>query len=140
MKEIFRPLKNHEDKYLISNYGYVIDLSYNKKLKEYSNPGGYKYVLIKNSNSGNNYIHTLLAKTFLNHIPCKKERVVDHINNDKTDNRLCNLQIITNRQNSIKDKKPKSGESCIYLNSGSYLLRLRIKNIKVTLSEKWYND
>ena len=35
------------------------------------------------------------------------KRVVDHINNIKTDNRLDNLQLLTNRENIIKDHKGK---------------------------------
>jgi len=31
--------------------------------------------------------------------------VIDHINNDKTDNRLCNLQLLTSAQNSLKARK-----------------------------------
>jgi len=38
------------------------------------------------------------------------KRVVDHINNIKTDNRLDNLQLITHRENIIKDHK---GGKCL---------------------------
>jgi hypothetical protein len=34
-------------------------------------------------------------------------KVCDHINNDPTDNRLCNLQFISQRENCTKDKKSK---------------------------------
>ena len=44
---------------------------------------------------------------FLNHKP-NKEFVVDHINNIKLDNRLENLQLITQRENSSKDRKGTS--------------------------------
>ena len=40
---------------------------------------------------------------FLNHIPCGYKIVVDHINNISTDNRIDNLQLITSRENIIKD-------------------------------------
>ena len=36
-----------------------------------------------------------------------KGLVCDHINNDPLDNRRCNLQFITNRENSTKDTKNK---------------------------------
>ena len=41
---------------------------------------------------------------FLNHKPNGNKLVVDHINNVKTDNRLSNLQIITQRKNTSKDR------------------------------------
>ena len=43
--------------------------------------------------------------SFLGHKPNGCKIVVDHINNDKLDNRVENLQVITQRQNSTKDKK-----------------------------------
>jgi len=46
-----------------------------------------------------------MAITFLNHIPNGHSIIVDHINNISTDNRLENLQLITNRENLSKDKK-----------------------------------
>jgi hypothetical protein len=43
---------------------------------------------------------------FLNHKPDGTNKiVVDHINNIKTDNRLVNLQLISQRENTSKDKK-----------------------------------
>jgi hypothetical protein len=50
----------------------------------------------------------LVAIAFLGHKPRGFKIVVDHINNDKSDNRLENLQLTTNRQNSSKDRKNKT--------------------------------
>jgi ribosomal protein L15E len=48
---------------------------------------------------------------FLNHTPCGYKIVVDHIdNNIKTDNRLENLQLITQRENVSKDIKNTSSK------------------------------
>ena len=49
-------------------------------------------------------VHQLVAMAFLDHVPCGHEKVIDHINNIKTDNRVENLQIISNRENTSKDK------------------------------------
>ena len=51
-------------------------------------------------------VHKLIAMTFLNHKTDGTTRlVIDHINNIRIDNRLENLQIITNRENCSKDRK-----------------------------------
>jgi hypothetical protein len=49
-----------------------------------------------------------MAMAFLNHTPNRRSLVVDHINNIKTDNRLENLQIVSQRHNTSKDKKGTS--------------------------------
>jgi hypothetical protein len=75
-------------------------------------------------------IHQLVAICFLKHNPCGFDVVVDHIDSNKLNNNIFNLQLMSNRQNSIKDKNPKSGYSCIYYNNKKWLVRMRINNIK----------
>jgi len=71
-----------------------------------------KYVGINIRDDENNrrrhLLHHLMAKTFLNWIPdgCRSNSiVVDHIDNNKRNNRLDNLQLITNKQNLQKEWK-----------------------------------
>ena len=45
-------------------------------------------------------IHQLVSETFLGHKPCGYKLVVNHINFNKLDNRVANLEIVTNRQNT----------------------------------------
>ena len=47
--------------------------------------------------------HRFIYECFHGQITDK--RVVDHINNIRTDNRLDNLQLMTNRENTKKDHK-----------------------------------
>ena len=54
------------------------------------------------------YSHRFIYECFHGQITDK--RVVDHINNIKTDNRLDNLQLITQRENSIKNN---AGGTCL---------------------------
>ena len=55
-------------------------------------------------------IHILVALAFLNHKQGQRKVVVDHIDNDQLNNNLNNLQIITNRENTSKDRKGGSSE------------------------------
>jgi len=120
MKEEFRKIKGYEGLYQISNMGRVKSLKrkrsngseYKEKiLKAGVNARGYFYVILyKDGKMKNFMIHQLVAMAFLNHIPSGYKRVVDHIDNDKNNNRLENLQITTARHNTSKDKKGCSSE------------------------------
>ena len=48
-------------------------------------------------------VHRFIWECFNDLIPDGK--VIDHINNDKTDNRLCNLQLMTQQENCKKSAK-----------------------------------
>jgi hypothetical protein len=101
--------------YQVSNLGNVRSLNYSrtgktKVLSKCTNSmGRYSVNLYKEgkSYSGQN-ISVLVAKAFLNHKPNRGKTVVDHINNIKTNDNLYNLQVITQRENSIKDRKGSS--------------------------------
>ena len=115
--EIWKEVRGYED-YEVSNLGRVKSLArtvttargsrtYRESiLKGTLNSRGYLGVgLSKNGKSTTRTIHQLLAEVFLGHKPDGNKSVVDHKNNVKTDNRLENLQIISNRENTSKDRK-----------------------------------
>jgi hypothetical protein len=54
-------------------------------------------------------IHVLVAVCFLNHKP-EKNVVVDHIDGNKKNNNVNNLQIITHRENISRGKKNKTSK------------------------------
>jgi hypothetical protein len=56
-------------------------------------------------------IHKLVAITYLGHEPCGHQRIVDHIDNDPLNNYYTNLQIISQRENTSKDKWRKNPSS-----------------------------
>lgn len=107
MKEIWKDLLGYEGLYQISSFGNV--LSFHKKDIKILKPGknkGYLQVILNKNSKGKCYqIHQLVAMAFLDFIPNGKVLVVDHINGIKHDNRLLNLQIISQRENSSKDRK-----------------------------------
>ena len=124
MIEIWKDILEYETLYQVSNLGNVRSLdrlvfnkgnqSFNKVLGKLLIPtlnNGYLAVSLcdKKSFRKTLRVHQLVAITFLNHIPCKYKRIVDHIDNNKLNNNLENLQIIEQRENSSKDKKGTIG-------------------------------
>ncbi len=116
--EVFKDIPGYEGLYQVSNLGNVKSLSremYNGKvnftskekiLKSNIGKRGYKCLnLVKNGKLKNITIHKLVAMAFLAHNPDGFKIVVDHINNDKLDNRVENLQLISNRENCSKDSR-----------------------------------
>jgi hypothetical protein len=110
--ETWKAIPGYEGLYEMSTCGKVKSLNYHKtgktqELKQGKGRKGYLGVaLVKDGKKKNFRVHQLMGITFLGHIPNGMKTVVDHIdNNNRTDNSLENLQIITNRENISKDKK-----------------------------------
>jgi len=107
--ENWKDIKGYEGHYQVSDLGRIKSIKFNKEriIHIQKSTNGYlKVELCKNGKTKTRTVHSLVAQEFLNH-----ERdiynVVDHINNVKTDNKLSNLQIISQRENSTKDKNNK---------------------------------
>ena len=101
--EIWKEVKDYEG-YKISNLGNVKSKT-GRLLKPCKSANGYLVLgLGKGDKRKTKSIHQLLAIAFLGHTPNGMKLVVDHINGIKTDNRLINLQVITNRHNLSKDR------------------------------------
>lgn len=137
--EIWKDVVGYEGLYQISDFGNVKSLKYGKErtLKKTSDKDGYLFVgLYKNKTNKTLKVHQLIAEAFLGHKPCGMKLVVDHKNDIKSDNRLDNLQIVTNYQNIIKSIK-KTNTSSKYIGvyfhkkSNKWMARIMInyKNI-----------
>lgn len=114
MIEEWKDIPDFEGVYQISNFGKVRSLKYNKSriLKNILSSNGYYYVnLYKNKKLFNKRIHQLVAMAFFNHIPEGNNLVIDHIDNNKQNNNIENLQIITHGDNIYKGKKDSNNYS-----------------------------
>ena len=104
-KEIWKAVPGY-DGYEASNLGRIRSLDRisikgsrvkGKVLKPNLVGKGYLQVCINTTK--NVYVHQLVAMAFLGHVPNGHKMVVDHKDEDKTNNNLNNLQVITNRGN-----------------------------------------
>lgn len=128
-KEIWKDVPGYEGYYQISNLGITKSLTrfiQNPRgtgtrmvapriLKYKTDKCGYKHVHLNKNGIGKTFlIHQLIAIIFLNHIPDGNKMVVDHIDNNPSNNHIDNLQIITQRENCSKDKF-RSGSTSKYI-------------------------
>lgn len=110
--EIWKEIPNYED-YHVSNLGRVKSLKYNKQiiLKQAINGSGYYFTnLQKGKERKTISIHILVSIVFLDHVPCGHKKVINHINMNKLDNSVNNLEITTQRNNLTFKKINKSSK------------------------------
>ena len=142
MNEKWKDIPDYEGLYQINENGDVKSINYkntNKEgiLKPCINTSGYKMVvLMKNNKRKSYYIHKLVAITFLNHKPCGMKQVINHIDFNKLNNNLNNLEIITQVENvnkrRIKTSSNYEGVS-FHKNSKKWISRITIENKSVYL-------
>ena len=102
--EQWYPVIEYND-YAISDLGRIKSFKRNNiiLLKQRVNKRGYLYVCLRNLYGvKSKKTHQLLAICLLNHKPNGLNIVVDHIDNNKLNNTLSNLQLLTHRDNVIK--------------------------------------
>ena len=100
MSEVWRDIEGYEGLYQVSNQGRVKSFKWNKErfLKPSMDKDGYLLVtLCAGGKPKTLKVHRLVCEAFHENPDNKPQ--VNHINEDKTDNRACNLEWCTCKQN-----------------------------------------
>ena len=111
-EEIWKDIPDYEGYYQVSDIGRVRSLdrwiTYSNGQERFYKGGimrggtqaGYKFTTLKIASQGRAYrVSQLVAMAFLKHQPNGSKKVVDHINGDRSDDRLENLRVVTLREN-----------------------------------------
>jgi len=107
----FKPIIHYEDRYLIAEDAQIFSIVSNKFLKN-------KYVIGQNSDyisvgltdsikQTRYYLHRLVYCTY-NNLPLNSDIIIDHIDQDKLNNNLSNLRVLTASDNSKNCVKKSS--------------------------------
>ena len=115
--EIWAEIPELNSKYLVSNFGNVKNTQRNRLLKPGIGSGGYLRVdlMVTKDTHKNFRIHTLVAMAFLGFVQYNGELTVDHIDFNKTNNHVDNLQLITLRDNSVRNSINNPKKTSKYL-------------------------
>jgi hypothetical protein len=111
--EIWRDLPDSEGMYQVSDLGRVKSFFHGKQkiLKQWIDRGNYLCIgIYKNGKNNKISVHWLVFITYNEMVYTSKNMVVDHKNNCRHDNRNSNLQFISNRHNTSKDKINKTSK------------------------------
>nr|QBK88370.1 MAG: HNH endonuclease [Mimivirus LCMiAC01] len=98
--EVWINIKDHAGKYKISNMGRVQNVVMKYIMKPEICNGYYRIALINKNNKRNHHlVHRLVAQHFISNSQNKK--IVDHIDNNKLNNKFDNLRWVSQSENSL---------------------------------------
>lgn len=105
MKErIMKDIPGLEGKYAATNLGEIWSYKTQSFFSPWASAQGYLYVTLQTPEGQKNFrVHRLVAQTFIPNPEGKKE--VDHINENKQDNRVENLRWVTSAENKANSSQ-----------------------------------
>jgi hypothetical protein len=96
--EMYKPVKNFENRYLVNENGQIFSILKGKILKPMSHKLGYLYYdLRKDKKRKLYYVHRLVSEHFIDNPLSKK--YVNHIDGNKKNNSISNLEWVTSKEN-----------------------------------------
>lgn len=103
--EIWKAIKNYEHRYAVSSFGNIRSfVNGNKLLVIKYKPTGYAFVCLSKNNIQKYYhVHRLVAEAFIPNINKKPE--VNHLDCNKKNNHVSNLEWCTRSENAIHARK-----------------------------------
>lgn len=134
MKEIWKDIEGYEGVYHVSNLGRAKRVTTGRILKSGKDRGGYLQVdLCKNGKHKTHRIHRLVAQAFIPNPENKPE--VNHIDENKTNNMVSNLEWMTAKENSNHGTRNERMAKAI---SKSNSIPIIATNIKTGESTEFY--
>lgn len=137
--EIWKQVRNYEGMYQVSNLGRVKSMKRTKQnhgsLQEIPErilsiaykSNGYALVnLWRNNKSSNRHVHRLVAEAFLDNYSTKLQ--VNHIDMDKKNNAVVNLEMVTNKVNHLKAHRFKGKKRGAYKHYSGFRAVIQIEN------------
>ena len=104
-KETWKDIPGYEGRYQVSNTGKVKSMNYRRTgvpgiIAQSTNGSGYKCVNIYNADKkcSGHFVHRLVWKAFVG--PISEGMEINHKDENKTNNSLENLEIVTHKQNN----------------------------------------
>lgn len=144
MDEIWKDIPGYEGNYQASSLGRIKSLARRgfdgrrvkeRIIKQNGPKGRYLNVALrKNGKTKTFMVHQLVAMAFHNHKPNGHYIVVNHINSNIEDNRSCNLEVVTARENTNKRVIKKASKYVGVSKDGDrWVSNIRIGDKKIRL-------